>query len=240
MLFNRRVEKCENGTAAGSEHQRLYEISNGDSCGSLSTGMDSIGMLREGNVSRCANGDRKYDRRMGFGMEWDKRSENVEKTEATGNGKSGRKISRSGTGRNREDVLRAMQESHALLVKNRALCEWNVRYGHKPCYLYLFDHDLPGDKSGSFHSSELWYVFGTITRCWRPMTGIDYDISRVMTKSWANFAKRKDPNGEGVPEWKPYQSDDAQNMVFSEKTECKKVNETEVQKYLKEIMLERT
>lgn len=137
-----------------------------------------------------------------------------------------------------EDILRVLKESHSMMMGNRTLCELNVRHGHQPCYLYLFDHDLPGNSDGSFHSSELWYVFGTVSRCWRPMTGMDYDLSRTMTKCWANFAKYKNPNGDGEPEWRPYSGENPQNMVFSGHTECRPVAETPLQKFLKETMLE--
>jgi para-nitrobenzyl esterase len=61
---------------------------------------------------------------------------------------------------------------------------------------------MPGpDHPGAFHSSELWYVFGTIARCWRPLTGWDYDVSRAMQDYWANFATTGNPNGPGLPAW---------------------------------------
>ena len=40
--------------------------------------------------------------------------------------------------------------------------------------------------------------------CWRPYEQKDYDLSAQMTAYWANFAKRGDPNGEGLPVWKAY------------------------------------
>lgn len=138
----------------------------------------------------------------------------------------------------KEDLERVAAENHGMMINNRVLCELNARHKHQPCYLYVFDHDLPGSEDGSFHSSELWYVFGTVSRCWRPMTGIDYDISRQMVKAWANFAKQHDPNGEGVPEWKPYNPENPCNMVFSEKSACRPIAETAIQKFLKETTLE--
>lgn len=90
-----------------------------------------------------------------------------------------------------EDIPRVIKDTHTGMVGNRALCELVLRAGHAPAYLYVFDHDLPGNNDGSFHSSELWYVFGTFERCWRPMTGTDFELSRAMTAYWANFAKRK-------------------------------------------------
>lgn len=71
-------------------------------------------------------------------------------------------------------------------------------------YLYYFSHDLPGDDWGAFHSSELWYTFGTLGRCWRPMTEVDDAISQEMVSGWTNFMKRGNPEGQGVIEWKPY------------------------------------
>lgn len=137
-----------------------------------------------------------------------------------------------------EDLARVGGEYHSMMINNRVLCELNAKHGHKPCYLYLFDHDLPGNEDGSFHSSELWYVFGTVARCWRPMIGVDFDLSQQMVKAWANFAKNHDPNGEGVPQWKTYDPEDPCHMVFSESSECKVIDETPLQKYLKEITLE--
>lgn len=65
--------------------------------------------------------------------------------------------------------------------------------GGKPVYTYRFTRKLPGDDAGAFHSSELWYVFGTLARCWRPFIKEDYDLSARMTDCWANFVKYGDP-----------------------------------------------
>ena len=77
----------------------------------------------------------------------------------------------------------------------------------KPTFLYYFTRRLPGsDNAGAYHSSELWYVFQTIQRCWRDLTGVDYDLSRAMVKYWSNFAKTGNPNGDLLPSWTPYTS----------------------------------
>ena len=72
-----------------------------------------------------------------------------------------------------------------------------VRLGKSGCYVYHFRRDIPGDDHpGAFHSSELWYVFGTLARSNRPFTGADYDLSRQMTDWWVNFARTGEP-GDG-------------------------------------------
>ena len=75
--------------------------------------------------------------------------------------------------------------------------------GRKPAYVYYFDRDLPGDASGAFHSAELWYSFGTLGRCWRPMEERDYDLSGRMLDYWTDFMKTGDPNGSGHDRWEP-------------------------------------
>ena len=81
-----------------------------------------------------------------------------------------------------------------------------------PAYLYGFAHPLPGDEWGanSFHSSELWYVMGTLGRCWRPMQQEDYDLSEEMVCAWTNFMKTGEPSGD----WRPYTQEDPYVKIF--------------------------
>ena len=98
----------------------------------------------------------------------------------------------------------------------KSAVDWSLlleKQGRKPAYVYCFSRDLPGEDlkapngspimPGAFHSSELWYVFGTLDKCWRPMEKGDYELSERMVSYWTNFAKTGNPNGEGLPEWKP-------------------------------------
>ena len=72
-----------------------------------------------------------------------------------------------------------------------------------PSFTWLFDRQLPGDDRGAWHSSDLWYWFGTLENCWRPMEQKDYDLSDQMTGYLTNFAKTGDPNGNGLTAWEP-------------------------------------
>lgn len=109
-----------------------------------------------------------------------------------------------------------VSEDIAPQVMKKAAVDWSLlleSQGRRPAYVYCFSRDLPGedtmqsggfgDMKGAFHSSELWYVFGTLGRCWRPMEQHDYDLSAKMVEYWTNFAKNGNPDGEGLPQWKP-------------------------------------
>lgn len=71
----------------------------------------------------------------------------------------------------------------------------------KPVYKYFFQRNPPGDDddpeqdAGAFHSSELWYMFHTLDRSWRPFTKADYELSDRMMDYWTNFCKYADPKG---------------------------------------------
>lgn len=104
-------------------------------------------------------------------------------------------------------------------VMKQAAIDWSLlmeRRKGKPAYVYCFSRDLPGedmepnpllggfgDMKGAFHSAELWYMFGTLGRCWRPMESVDYQLSERMVSYWTNFARNGNPNGAGLPEWQP-------------------------------------
>ncbi len=79
----------------------------------------------------------------------------------------------------------------------RTACRSLSELGKKgPYYVFDFDPEMPGwDNPGSFHSSDLWFWFETLAKCWRPFVGKHYDLARHMCNYWANFIKNGDPNG---------------------------------------------
>lgn len=86
----------------------------------------------------------------------------------------------------------------------------------KPVYGYFFKRNLPGDDNpGSFHSAELWYMFHTLGRSWRPFTEADYALSEKMMDFWTNFAKYGNPNGKDTEgEWKLYTENEPYKEIF--------------------------
>jgi len=74
-------------------------------------------------------------------------------------------------------------------------------------YEYEFLRELPTDEAhpasakGAFHSAELWYIFGTLNRSWRPFEEADYALSSRMLDAWTDFCKF------GNPGWPAYGHD---------------------------------
>lgn len=97
----------------------------------------------------------------------------------------------------------------SIFEKGNTFAAWKMdEYSRKPAYIYRFAPDIPGgDGAGAFHSCDLWFVFETLQKCWRPFTGKHYDLARKMCNYWTNFARTGNPNGldcDGtpLPEWK--------------------------------------
>ena len=88
-------------------------------------------------------------------------------------------------------------------------------------YCYCFDPDIPGwDQPGTFHSSDLWFWFETLAKCWRPFTGRHYDLARQMCDYFCNFIRSGDPNGqdlngEPLPRWEPWSERTPCSMHFT-------------------------
>ncbi len=87
-------------------------------------------------------------------------------------------------------------------------------------WCYCFDPDMPGwDNPGTFHSSDLWFWFETLAKCWRPFVGRHYDLARQMCDYFCNFIKTGDPNGkdlngETLPRWERWTEETPCTMRF--------------------------
>ena len=79
--------------------------------------------------------------------------------------------------------------------------------GKSKAFYYYFDQhpDYPADSPragyGSPHGADVPYVFQHLNPSNPQVTKPDEAISEAMATYWTNFAKRGDPNGEGVPKW---------------------------------------
>ena len=104
------------------------------------------------------------------------------------------------------------REQVALFAENA------VRVGRKDVWAYYFDRMMPGDEAGAFHSAELWYVFGTLDRCWRPFVPGDWALSQAMTDYWCAFAKGGAVTVAGQEEWTSYSAASPMLMRFNETT----------------------
>ncbi len=104
----------------------------------------------------------------------------------------------------------------SLIVQNMSN-KWttlqNVQ-GKHDSYTYFFDRQLPGDNNGAFHSSDLYYVFGTLKKCWRKFEDIDYSLSKLMIDYLANFIYSGNPNGNNLPLWLPNTKKQRKSMRF--------------------------
>lgn len=68
---------------------------------------------------------------------------------------------------------------------------------------------------GAVHSAEIEYAMGNLSHnkvyAWTPE---DHKVSATMQEYFANFIKTHNPNGKGLPEWKPVQADGDTHYMY--------------------------
>lgn len=88
-----------------------------------------------------------------------------------------------------------------------------------PTWVYNFAM-RQGARDGALnvpHTSEIAYVFDNLDLAKALVGELDADdqaLADVMSAAWTNFARKGDPNGEGVPEWPQWTSEEHAVMIF--------------------------
>jgi para-nitrobenzyl esterase len=89
--------------------------------------------------------------------------------------------------------------------------------GKGKVFVYYFSHrpnypNAPVYKDwGAAHAGEIAYVFDNFPAA-MPATASDRTVSDEISSYWVNFAKKGDPNGEGLPNWPAFTNTSAQVM----------------------------
>jgi para-nitrobenzyl esterase len=111
-------------------------------------------------------------------------------------------------------------------------CALRATQSKKPAYAYLFQRQLPGDSSGAFHSSDLWYVFHSQQHSWRPFTAGDKELSDKMVDFWTNFAKFGNPNGKDGGIWTAYTPEHPEFILFDANADKANLTMSSTPKYI--------
>lgn len=97
-----------------------------------------------------------------------------------------------------------------------------LKTGKAAVYRYRFEDAPPnatddqGESRGAYHSAEIEFVFDVLPSKNLPWRPEDRKLSDEMATYWANFAKRGNPNGEGLVEWPPYTKQDGYQVMHLE------------------------
>jgi para-nitrobenzyl esterase len=110
--------------------------------------------------------------------------------------------------------------STAMVRQNTATqAERKTALGGAPAYQYIYAWRTPvlDDRPGTFHSSEIAFVFDNGDLCTRYSGGGPEGLrmSSTVSASWAGFARTGKPGHRGIPEWPAYTADKRATMIFN-------------------------
>jgi para-nitrobenzyl esterase len=100
-----------------------------------------------------------------------------------------------------------------------------ARTGKSKVFYYYFDQHpkraegSPQFDHGTAHGVDVPYVFQTLDRNKPGITSEDLAISDTISSYWVNFARRGDPNGNGLPAWPRFTEKEGKVMYFKDHAE---------------------
>ncbi len=76
------------------------------------------------------------------------------------------------------------------------------------------------------------YAYDNLDFVDRPWTPADYELAKIMSAYWANFARTGNPNGPGLPVWPAYQGADKKIMMLDLKPTAKTIPDAQALDFL--------
>jgi para-nitrobenzyl esterase len=134
-------------------------------------------------------------------------------------------------GTTQDEVIKsatALGSDNFIVYSTWKWADLQAKTGENPVYRYLFScprppevgkENAPAGKMppamvGASHASEIEFAMGNLSYdkvfAWTPD---DYKVSATMESYFANFIKTGNPNGKGLPKWKPNTNDSPVNFM---------------------------
>ncbi len=125
------------------------------------------------------------------------------------------------------EITTIANATHLKFSGEKAYAAVSSQLGREPVYVYSFCRKATKKgKKQAYHGLDTQYLFGNQRKL--PDTNEEDDqVAFFVQEYWCNFIKTGNPNGEKVPEWKPYSASDREVMYLDVQPQMKKDAEVE-------------
>jgi para-nitrobenzyl esterase len=120
-----------------------------------------------------------------------------------------------------KDVAARLRADWVFSEPTRSVARSHAEHG-SATYRYLFDYvpQTAEPPEEGEEGQDIRFVFGTLGVRSGPSSDKDREISNTMRTYWTNFAKYGDPNGSGLPAWRPQSVQDHLLLISNSGVTC--------------------